>query len=1768
MDGTDLPSNHEETVSHVEPEPLPPVGTPEHGIMHDPAGFLADNLLSVDFSEGVKQRMPGLRPGQDIVFLNAMKSSDKHWFTMEPDPAVGRGGKPSYHLVPAWEKYAAHFAEHPESFPGVESFPEPLGAQLPPLKDDSHYVKGAYVPYEASERPGADSTIGHAEVPLNPDPNLPREGLVFTDAMNGCAFVATVKPGEETFTAWHYQSYSAAENLQAGADFRLGKTVTQWAGLHDYAAPLPPGHTPAATNMLRHNGQGWELVSQETHTNILDPNSPPRVSKQSTIPFEVTTQTPENLVKMTVDPYHVRAKQQLGQFQDAAHSLTKGLDQDSHYVEELAGFIKTMSRRLEAQERRVAELQEPGKTLEDVRAAVTELREAEQKNREFLDKNEAHFKELFEHATAAYPNRRPDTLISEFRKSDWIDVMRHESDARQPLPPGSADTTSVQDLNSPAPSTRSLGDDSTPVPPSAPHPTADVQQGTSTRDFGSIPSSPAPTSQPTPEAHPSATAHGTGVSEPRQPRPTEATAPASDTRAVPPRRNADSDTPPASPAPSNSRKRGRDEDDDSTPQPAPSNSRKRGRDEDGDDRPVSEPTPEPKRRRTPSYENSDAVMQDRGFRAVGAHDPLTQDLVSHLGGEAKAHPPVSPELLGKVNPHAAPVHPGEGFRVGDDLNACMENVEAYRDTHFGRPRVAGQTLHGDVEQNPGSTLWKRHDSPALFGEGAAAIPKLMETVRDGGPGSFATVLGAGKQGTGHVVALVHGQDGQLHWADLSDHRVTPADGGMPENFRPDWTVWASVADPHENNISGPHDPNFVDTYSGFTRPADAPAPEPVAAGGSGRPQPPAVETSGSLPPVGGAGGTPRAEGDRRGFGADLRTGSPTGQQGTGHAGPSTASAPHTSDQPAPGQHEQGQHEQDQQQHDDGAAPGHEPLLPPDNSAEYGLLHDPVEFLKNNPVSVSFADGVLQRTPGLQQQDVFAFVEAFERSSEHWFTLERDPNSGPDQEAYILTPAWEKYVAHDESLPKQPGEERFPKPSNGVALPVPKPDHEYIRAGYFPYKSGSMRDEANIGNTVVVRKPDPARPGDSLVFTGGMNGCGLAITDVGPDSFKVWHVQSYSALSNLGPAATFRVEHPVTDWFGIDEYINPHQSQQYAVTNVLRHGPAGWEVISQEVVKTPGNHHIGRDTTTRPLKLDPPTGEEFTRRTMVLYDSVPAEQTRRFEGNAEWLLRDVPKEDWKWDAISKEVDGLRKRLEAQAQTFASLRRPDLTVQELHKVAGILKATGKENEKAAEKSEIMMEAILRMVYKEPASGTYAFKGHVSAVVEEFKFNANAAWIDGLHGETSAYLKPTAEPTAEPTPEPAPESVPRAGFGSVPAPATDRAPVRGDDTPLGHTPEPMNPDGPTSPVEHRADADADADGAPAPQPSNPRKRGREDEENEQDGPTTAPADKRRRTPEYENSQAVMGDRGYERIAPDHPLTGELVNYLGGAPKLHPPMSNSLLQKVNPHQEPTNPAAGFRSGNDLNACLENVEAYRDTHFGRPRVSGQTVHGTVEPAPGNTLWKRHDGPALFGQGPDAVQKLMDTVQAGGPGSFATVLGIGATGTGHAVALVHDRDGTLRWADLTDRKVAAANGTMPDNFRPDWTVWASVADPHENNVSGPHDPRFMERFSTFGESAHPSDPTGTDTFGAPHQADPNAIELAPLPVHPSTPERGQFPPVGPRVPAPMDGLCLLHSIAIGTPGAAVSRSTAEQLRSTVENHFATLPRSTGRLRSSPTTATT
>ncbi|BFV61098.1 hypothetical protein KCMC57_up62020 [Kitasatospora sp. CMC57] len=220
------------------------------------------------------------------------------------------------------------------------------------------------------------------------------------------------------------------------------------------------------------------------------------------------------------------------------------------------------------------------------------------------------------------------------------------------------------------------------------------------------------------------------------------------------------------------------------------------------DRSVSAPDrgePPAKRRRTPTYENTDAVLHDRGYRPA---DPEQHAALREFT-DGRRFPEPTPELLGLIAPHQEPVSPSPDFRLGDDLQSCLEAVEAYRDTHYGRPRPSGQTLSGAVEPSAAQVLNRRHDLPHLFGEGRPAVDALLDHVGRGGPGSFATVL-VGREGeVGHTVALVNGADGTLRWVDPSTRRSWEATAGsLPDPRTTDWKVWASAAGPDESALPG------------------------------------------------------------------------------------------------------------------------------------------------------------------------------------------------------------------------------------------------------------------------------------------------------------------------------------------------------------------------------------------------------------------------------------------------------------------------------------------------------------------------------------------------------------------------------------------------------------------------------------------------------------------------------------------------------------------------------------------------------------------------------------------------------------------------------------------------------------------------------------------------------------------------------------------------------------------------------------------------------
>ncbi|RNL73523.1 toxin glutamine deamidase domain-containing protein [Streptomyces sp. I6] len=303
------------------------------------------------------------------------------------------------------------------------------------------------------------------------------------------------------------------------------------------------------------------------------------------------------------------------------------------------------------------------------------------------------------------------------------------------------------------------------------------------------------------------------------------------------------------------------------------------------------------------------------------------------------------------------------------------------------------------------------------------------------------------------------------------------------------------------------------------------------------------------------------------------------------------------------------------------------------------------------------------------------------------------------------------------------------------------------------------------------------------------------------------------------------------------------------------------------------------------------------------------------------------------------------------------------------------------------------------------------------------------------TTPHPDPTPEPT--PTPEPEPESndtpttpPPTESNEHDPTQPTEPAAAEPQQTDQTH---PTTPNTPTTPH---------PDPIPTPEP--------EPESN--DTPTTPPPTRKRRaeepagpdatakrprTPRHENTDAVLRDRGLVPPSPEeHQRVRERAAELGVFAAPHQPLLSAITR-------------GFTGPN----CGETVEAYRDTWFGRPRAAGFPASGADRAGPERgfawTVYKRHDMPLSYGQGPAGFDAVLDLVTRGGPGSFATVLAGDHGSVGHDWALVHTGDGALLWVDVHGGTVHPAEpGRPPAGLPPHVRIWASAADRHEGRLTG------------------------------------------------------------------------------------------------------------------------
>ncbi|WP_326735920.1 hypothetical protein [Streptomyces sp. NBC_01022] len=239
---------------------------PADELVDDPQAFLSRSALALDFTAGIRSRMPDL-PLNQAEFVNRMSTAGwgRHWFVLVPDTRRSREGMPAYLLTPAVEKYvAAYGQDDPLLAPLVGH------AALLPVLPDQGYLASSYIPYLTGITSDPDTSVGHARVPRDAGNQGPGSEFVFTATMNGCAFAVT-GVNDDHFTAWHYQSPSSTSNSGPAREFRRDQAPTDWFGTEEYESADQSGLFET-TNLLWNSPEGWQVISQETHVNAFDMN--------------------------------------------------------------------------------------------------------------------------------------------------------------------------------------------------------------------------------------------------------------------------------------------------------------------------------------------------------------------------------------------------------------------------------------------------------------------------------------------------------------------------------------------------------------------------------------------------------------------------------------------------------------------------------------------------------------------------------------------------------------------------------------------------------------------------------------------------------------------------------------------------------------------------------------------------------------------------------------------------------------------------------------------------------------------------------------------------------------------------------------------------------------------------------------------------------------------------------------------------------------------------------------------------------------------------------------------------------------------------------------------------------------------------------------------------------------------------------------------------------------------------------------------------------
>ncbi|WP_399936785.1 hypothetical protein ACGH52_00920 [Streptomyces sp. BBFR25] len=237
---------------------------PEAHLSADPKSFLGTHVLSLDMKTGLETHAPGLGPKDLDDFINALSilpghagHLSEHRFVLS-QRGVDTAGKAVFALAPAVEWYVGHY--------GADRFSLSEDTVLPAPRPEGEYVNAVFVPYLTRGSEDYADNVGHADVLAHPGLSDPR--LVLTPTMNGCAYAVTPSARAGRITVWHYQSPDT--KMPAPVVFRREQRPTDWYGAGEYFGGVAEGQLFEVANVMAYGRDGWEFVSQETHTGATD----------------------------------------------------------------------------------------------------------------------------------------------------------------------------------------------------------------------------------------------------------------------------------------------------------------------------------------------------------------------------------------------------------------------------------------------------------------------------------------------------------------------------------------------------------------------------------------------------------------------------------------------------------------------------------------------------------------------------------------------------------------------------------------------------------------------------------------------------------------------------------------------------------------------------------------------------------------------------------------------------------------------------------------------------------------------------------------------------------------------------------------------------------------------------------------------------------------------------------------------------------------------------------------------------------------------------------------------------------------------------------------------------------------------------------------------------------------------------------------------------------------------------------------------------------